>query len=124
MTMDEQRLTCISCPIGCDLTVKLRDGKVLEVTGNLCNRGVAYAEMESTNPVRMMTSTVRLYGGTLEALPVKSARPVPKDRVRDCVRALKRVEVEAPVRMGDVVLADVCGTGVDVVATRSARKEG
>lgn len=117
--MEEKHLTCISCPIGCYLTVKLDNGEVKEVSGNLCNRGITYAKMESTNPVRMMTSTVRIHGAALDALPVKSARPVPKDKVVDCVRSLKWIDLEAPVKMGDVVLANVCDTGVDVIATRS-----
>lgn len=117
--MEELNLTCISCPIGCYMTVKLDNGEVKEVTGNLCARGVTYAKMESTNPVRMMTSSVRIHGAALDALPVKSARPVPKNLVVDCVRALKWIDLAAPVKMGDVVLANVCGTGVDVIATRS-----
>lgn len=122
--MEEMNLTCINCPIGCYLTVKLENGEVGEVTGNQCNRGVAYAKMESTNPTRMMTSTVRVHGAVLAAAPVKTAAPVPKNKVVDCVKALRDVDLEAPVAIGQVVAANVCGTGVDVIATRSIPKAG
>lgn len=121
--MKNLALTCINCPIGCGLTVALDDnGEVVEVTGNQCARGVAYAKMESTNPTRMMTSTVRLNGGILGQLPVKSREPVPKGLVTECAKALKPVELDAPVALGQIVLANVCGTGVDIIATRSMEK--
>lgn len=117
--MEEKHLTCINCPMGCYLTVKIENGEVKEVTGESCARGIAYAKAESVNPLRMMTSTVRLHGAILDVLPVKSAQPVPKHLVRACVNALKGIDVEAPVKMGDVILPNVAGTGVNVIATRS-----
>lgn len=118
--MEELHLTCINCPIGCDLTVKLENGEVKEVTGNQCNRGVAYARMESTNPTRMFTSTVPLRGGALSTLPVKTASPVPKGKVLELATALKDVDVKAPVALGQVILPNIADTGVDIIATRSA----
>lgn len=116
---EEKRMTCISCPMGCDLTVKVDGGAVVSVTGNQCGRGVVYAKAESVNPTRMVTSTVRLRGAPLAQLPVKSAVPVPKDQVRACVAALKPIDVSAPVAAGQVILANAAGTGVDIIATRS-----
>lgn len=112
-------LTCINCPIGCDLAVTMDNGKVTEVKGNQCKRGVAYAEMESVNPTRMMCTTVRLRGGIVGQAPVKTRSPVPKNMTVECSRALADVTLAAPVALGQVVLANICGTGVDVVATRS-----
>lgn len=117
--METRQLTCISCPIGCLLAVSLENGVVREVTGNQCGRGVAYAGEECAHPTRMMTTTVRLRGAAVDAAPVKTSRPIPKDTVVACVRALKDIELDAPVTLGQLVLADVCGTGADVVATRS-----
>ena len=113
----ENQLTCINCPLGCILSVKLENGEAAEVTGNQCPKGAAYARVESVNPTRTVTTTVRLFGGG--TLPVKTRKPVPKRLAVACVRALKGVEIRPPVRIGDVVLADVCGTGTDFVATRS-----
>lgn len=115
--------TCIRCPVGCLLTVSLENGRFLGVTGNACGRGVDYARDESVAPTRMISSTVPLHGGALAVLPVKTAAPIAKGLVAECVKALAGVEVEAPVRMGDVVVADICGSGVDMVATRSVPRK-
>lgn len=117
--MEERRLTCIGCPLGCLLAVTLEDGGVAGVAGNQCGRGADYARTESVNPTRLVTTTVRLRGAAVGAAPVKTARPIPKGLVRDCARALAGIEVDAPVLLGQVVLSDVCGTGAAVVATRS-----
>lgn len=119
-----RKITCISCPIGCYLTVTLKAGQELQVSGNQCKRGVAYAQMECTNPTRMMTSTVRLTGSPLLGqLPVKSSAPLPKDLVAESVNALKGVALAPPVYVGDVVVANILGTGVDIVATREVLSE-
>ena len=116
----QRELICISCPMGCPLTVTLDAGNVTDVQGAVCKKGVAYAEMECTNPVRMVTSTVTLLNSPLLRLPIKTARPIPKGKIYDVVRALKGVEVAAPVIIGDVVVENICDTGVDMIATRNA----
>lgn len=114
-------LTCIRCPLGCQITVTLEDGAVADVRGNSCPRGAQYARKEVCDPTRTVTTTVPVAGSPLvQRISVKTASDIPKDRVFDCMRALAGVSVTAPVAIGDVVLSDVCGTGVDVVATRSA----
>lgn len=111
-----RELVCISCPMGCRLTVTLTDGAVTEVTGNTCPRGVTYANDECVAPKRVVTTLARIEGTELP-LPVKTAAPIPKECVFDCVDAVKAVTVRRPVKIGDVVVPNVCGTGVDVVAT-------
>ena len=116
-----RELICINCPLGCPLTVTLEDGAVTSVMGNTCKRGDAYARKEVTNPTRIVTSTVPVDGSAQERMvSVKTATDVPKDKIFDVMAALEGVRVAAPVRIGDVVVADVCGTGVDVVATKNA----
>lgn len=116
------QLTCIRCPRGCSITVECDDeGAVVSVAGNQCRRGDTYARAEVTNPVRTVTTTVPVRGSsTAHVVSVKTAHEVPKDKVFDVVTALADVEVEAPVEIGDVVLANAADTGVDVVATRRA----
>lgn len=120
--MDETReLTCIRCPLGCQVTVRLSGGEVVSVAGNTCPRGDAYARKEVSDPTRTVTTTVPVVGSpTEEMVSVKTARDIPKGMVLACMSALADVSVRAPVEIGDVVLADVCGTGVDVVATKRA----
>lgn len=117
--MSEQRnITCISCPIGCRLTVTLEGGEVTAVSGNTCPRGEAYGKSECTAPVRMVTGLVRIAGRN-EPLSVKTAQPIPKELVAECVKLLAKTEVSAPIKLGDVVIHDVCGCGIDVVATKN-----
>lgn len=112
-------LTCIRCPKGCQVTVTLAGGEVAAVTGNGCPRGDAYARKEVTDPTRVVTTVVPVSGSSVARMvSVKTAGDVPKAKVLDVVRALSGVSMAAPVHIGDVVLADVCGTGVDVVATK------
>ena len=121
MAASTQNLTCIRCPRGCSLTVTLDENQVVSVEGNACRRGDIYARAEVTNPVRTVTSIVPVEGsGIAHMVSVKTAGEVPKSKVLDVIGELADITVEAPVAIGDVILADVCGTGIDVVATRKA----
>ena len=117
--MEKRELTCIGCPMGCQLRATLEDGVVTAVTGNTCKRGDSYARKECVAPARTVTGTVRVTGGLLPVVSVRTRGDVPKERVLDVARALCRVQLTAPVQAGDVVIPNVLGTGVDVVATRS-----
>lgn len=121
MATETRELTCINCPLGCQLTVTLVDGEVTSVEGNTCKRGEVYGRKEVTNPTRIVTTSVPVVGSASERMvSVKTASDVPKAKVFEVVEALADLRVQAPVAIGDVVLANVCGTGVDVIATRSA----
>ena len=110
--------TCINCPLGCSLELVEEGGEVIGITGNECEVGRRYAEEEFRDPRRVVTTTVRVRKGVLPMLPVVTTRPIPKSLVREAVKALSGVEVEAPVRDGQVIYRDILGTGVDVVASR------
>ncbi len=117
--METRNLTCINCPMGCALTIEMEGNEVVSISGNTCPRGDAYGRKEVTNPTRIVTSTVRVTGGTADMVSVKTKQDIPKEKIFDCVKALKDVEVQAPVHVGDVIVSDVAGTGVDIVATRN-----
>ncbi|MDD3938226.1 MAG: DUF1667 domain-containing protein [Bacilli bacterium] len=108
-------LICILCPRGCRLQVD----DDLNVTGNFCPRGIIYAKTEMTNPTRAITSTVKIKAKDAVRLSVKTAQPVPKAKMFDCMRELDKVMVEAPIHIGDVIVHNICETGVDVVATKN-----
>jgi len=116
--MKKRELVCIGCPLGCQLIVETDGEKVDGVSGNTCKRGDVYARKEVINPTRIVTSSVKVKDGTSAMVSVKTKEDIPKGKIFDCVTALKNVVVTAPVRIGDVVLADVAGTGVDVIATK------
>lgn len=119
--MEKRSLTCIRCPRGCQIEAVLDAGEVLSLTGNACKREEVYARAEITSPVRTVTTTIPVKGSArARMLSVKTAREVPKEKVFDVIRALSGVCAQAPVSIGDVVLADVAATGVDVVATMEA----
>ena len=121
MSSEVRELTCINCPLGCLLTVTLADGEVVSVEGNTCKRGEVYGRKEVTNPTRIVTTTVPVVGSQTEHMvSVKTAQDVPKGKIFDVVAALKGVTAQAPVAIGDVILADVAGTGVDIIATKGA----
>lgn len=114
-----RELICIGCPMGCRLTAEIEDGAVTQVTGNTCRRGEDYAKKECVAPMRTVTGTVALRGGRLPVLPVRTNGEVPKEKVLAVADALRRAMAQAPIHTGDVVLWDVCGTGVDVIAVKS-----
>ena len=111
-----RELTCIVCPRGCQIKAELDEkGAVLNVEGFTCPRGKQYAIDECTHPMRTITSTVRAANG--EPVPVKTNRTVPKEKMFDCMKEINKACVNAPVSIGQVVIPDVLGTGVDIVAT-------
>ena len=113
-----KEFVCICCPVGCRLSVTLDEaGAVQDVTGNTCNRGKEYAISEVTAPTRMITTTVRTADGI--SVPVKTEKPVPKEMIFKCMEQIKENIAALPIKVGDVVVSDVAGTGVNVVATRS-----
>ena len=117
----ERNLTCIVCPRGCALTVRFDDiGNVEEILGNACKRGLTYAFDECTRPRRTVTSTVRLASGGV--LAVKTSGTVPKERVFDVMKEINAAIAPRTARIGDVIIENVLGEGVDVVATANAEE--
>ena len=111
--------TCICCPLGCRIEVALdENGQVSEVSGYTCKRGADYAAQEAVAPERMVTA-VLCVSGCLEPVSVKTQRPVPKAAMKDVLAAVAALRLDAQVAAGDVLIEDVCGTGVAVVATKS-----
>ena len=120
--MNIRELTCIGCPMGCQLRATLEDGVVTAVTGNTCPRGREFAVSEMTAPRRTICSTVRTAFPDAPVLPVRVSADIPKDRIFDVMDALKTVTVSERIGRGDVVIPDVLGLGVDVIATSSLLK--
>ena len=119
MAQEKRELICINCPLGCPLMVTLEDGEVTSVEGNTCKRGDAYGRKEVTNPTRIVTTSVPVDGSASERMvSVKTASDVPKAKIFDVMEEIKDVRATAPVHIGDVILDNVCGTGVSIVATR------
>ena len=113
-----ERLTCVLCPIGC-LIEAVRDGERLDVRGNECPKGVDFAVQEILHPKRNLSASVPVKGAASRMVSVRLSRPVPRDLIFPILAAIAVLRPEAPVRRGQVLIADVLGTGADVIATRS-----
>jgi CxxC motif-containing protein len=120
----KKTLTCIVCPIGCTINVVYDDHDVIEIEGNNCARGREYARHEAIAPRRTVTTSVLVVGGERPLASVRTVGSVPKGKVRAVVDEVRKVSVKAPVKVGDVILENVAGTGEKVIATRNVPKKG
>lgn len=114
---DTKSLICIVCPVGCPITVRLDGKKIESILGNKCRRGREYAESECTNPVRTVTSTVKVLNGELPVAPVKTDKPIPKHLILDCMREINKCTVNAPVQIGEPIIRNILGTEANIIAT-------
>jgi CxxC motif-containing protein len=120
--VEEKKLVCIACPIGCHMTVTLEDKKVINVEGNTCKRGAEYAKAECTNPTRILTTTMKVNNGIVPLVSVKSNKPLPKGLLFDCMKVINSVKLEAPMKIGDIGVENILDTGVNIVLTRDVNK--
>ena len=120
--MEVRKLICINCPLGCPLTVTLEEGEVVSVVGNTCPRGESYGRKEVSAPTRTLTSIVRVRNGHLPVVSVKTSADIPKGKIGSVMDAVHRIDADAPIAIGQVLLKDAAGTGVDIVATKAIRR--
>ena len=111
-------ITCIICPNGCQITVSERPGSPPQIEGSTCKRGMEYAGQEYRDPKRMLITTMRVDGGTLPVVPVRSNKELPKERIFDAVEHVSHIALRAPIKMGTVVVPNLLNLGVDVIASR------
>ncbi|MBS7642695.1 DUF1667 domain-containing protein [Candidatus Bathyarchaeota archaeon] len=121
MNIVEHRLTCIVCPIGCIITVRML-GDGLEASGYRCSRGLDYVRQEILDPRRIAITVVKVRYGDTPVVPVKTDKPIPKKFVREVARLAAYMEIEAPVELGQILLENILGTGANLIATRSVRR--
>ena len=114
----KNEIICTVCPRGCIVTIETEDKNILKTEGYSCKRGLEYAEAEIVNPVRILTTTVRVDGNINELLPVRSEKPIPKDKLIECMEAIKKTSVTLPVKQYDIIINDILNTGINIVATK------
>lgn len=120
--VEKRKLICVSCPVGCELTVLLEEDKIVGVEDNACKLGVDYAEQEIFDPRRMVASTVKVKNGFHPLVPVYTEHPVPKPMIKDVLGEIRRVEIEAPVELNQVVIENILDTGINIIASRNMPK--
>ncbi len=117
----EKTITCIVCPIGCKIQVKIDGQKCDVVKGNKCKQGIDYAINEALNPKRVLTSSVLVDGGNWPLVSVKTSKTVPKGKIFSVLKEIKRKKVKAPVTSGEIIIKNVAGTKVDLIATKTVK---
>lgn len=113
------RLTCVLCPVGCELEVARTAAGGVAVAGNQCDKGLPFAEEEVLHPRRNLATSVPVKGTAARMVSVRLSAPVPREMIFPVLAEIAKLRPEAPVRRGQVLIADVLGTGADVLATRT-----
>ncbi|HOD93091.1 MAG TPA: DUF1667 domain-containing protein [Clostridia bacterium] len=116
-------IICIVCPKGCTIHVDYDENGINSMEGYSCKRGIDYATAEILSPTRMVTSSVKINNARYTVCPVKTSRPISKDKIQDVMKNICCVQIQAPVQQGDVIIKDVCGTGADIIATQTLKEE-
>ncbi len=119
---EEKEITCIVCPIGCKILVKTDGKHIKNLDGNKCKRGIDYAEHEALDPRRMLTTSVFVDGGEWPLVSVKSTKPVPKEKIFNVLKEIRKTKVNAPVKSGQRILNNVANTDINIVATKIVKK--
>ncbi|AEE92336.1 conserved protein of unknown function [Tepidanaerobacter acetatoxydans Re1] len=117
--MADTQLICTSCPKECNLSISLQDDKIIKIQGNSCKKGIDYAQIEMTDPRRILTTTVLIKDSEHLLLPVRSSAPLPKDMLQEAAKITRGYKVTPPIKRGDVVIANILNSGVHIIASRS-----
>ncbi len=116
------KVTCIVCPLGCSIDIKTENNEIIQISGNDCKRGIDFAKAEFYNPQRMVTTMVSLNYGEFPFLPVISESEIPKKNLKDCIQLLQSLIVKAPIKMGDIIIENILGTGINIIAAKTAKR--
>jgi CxxC motif-containing protein len=123
VAVEKRHFVCVVCPIGCEIDVVHDGKKIISMEGNKCEKSEEFVRQELIEPMRILTTTVRIQGARWAVIPVRSDKAVPKRLFRRIMKRLKRIKLQAPVSMLDVVVRDVLDTGANIIATRTMPRE-
>ena len=122
MNVEKKHFTCVICPLGCEIDVELQGGNVVSMEGNKCQKGKEFVSQELEEPMRILTTTVPIKGAKWAMLPVRTDKAIPKRLLFKVIEQLADIELQAPVKMYDVILKNTAGTGANIVATRNMKR--
>jgi CxxC motif-containing protein len=123
MAVEKKHFVCVVCPIGCEIDVVYDGGRIISMEGNKCEKSEEFVSQELIEPMRILTTTVRIQGARWGVIPVRSDKAVPKRLFPHIMKKLRRIKLQAPVSMLDVVVKDIVGTGVNIITTRTMTRE-
>ncbi len=118
----KKEITCIICPIGCRMMVEYKDETILNIEGFECKKGKKYGSEELLNPVRTLTTTIAVKDGEIPLVSVKTDKPIQKDKLFEVMDFISGIEVDAPVKLGDVLVENILGLKTDILATKNVEK--
>ncbi len=120
----KKKMRCIVCPEGCTMEAEFETDskKIISLAGYNCKRGIKFAEDEITNPLRMLTTTIGIDSKTAQRLAVRSNVPVPKEKIAPMIAIAKQKRAKAPVKMGEVIITDILGSGVDIISSSTVEE--
>jgi len=119
MDIEKKHFTCVTCPVGCEVDVEVQDGSILSLTGNKCDKVKEFVLQELKEPMRVLTTTVRVEGAKYAMLPVRTDKPIPKRLFSQAIEELASIDLQAPVHISDVIVKEIAGSGANIVATRT-----
>ena len=119
----KKKFICIICPNGCEIEAEFDEKGIQNLEGNLCDKGAEYVKKEIFSPERGLATSVRVESGSLPLVSVKTSKPIPKGRIMDVMKEVGKLKVPAPVKVGDILLEDILGTGADLVATKNVERK-
>ncbi len=122
MDVEKKHFTCVICPLGCEIDVELQNGDVVSINGSKCQKGKEFVLQELEEAMRILTTTVPIQGAKWAMLPVRTDKPIPKRLLPKVIEQLADIELQAPVKMYDVIVKDVAGTDANIVATRNMKR--
>ncbi|PIW40155.1 MAG: hypothetical protein COY46_00830 [Chloroflexi bacterium CG_4_10_14_0_8_um_filter_46_9] len=122
MNVEKKHFTCVICPLGCEIDVELQGGNVVSMEGNKCQKGKEFVLQELEEPMRILTTTVPIKGAKWAMLPVRTDKAIPKRLLFKVIEQLADIELQAPIKMYDVILKNTAGTGANIVATRNMKR--
>ena len=119
MGIEKKRFTCVTCPVGCEVDVELQNGSIVSIKGNKCDKVKEFVLQELKEPMRVLTTTVRIEGAKWAMLPVRTDKPIPKRLFLQAMGELAGIDLKAPVHMSEVIVRDIAGSSANIVATRT-----
>ena len=122
MGIEKKHFTCVTCPVGCEVDVEVQDDNIISLTGNKCDKVKEFVQQELKEPMRVLTTTVRIKGARWAMLPVRTDNPIPKRLFLQAMGELASVDLRAPVHISDVIKRDIAGSGANIVATRTMKR--
>ena len=119
MGIEKKHFTCVTCPVGCEVDVELQNGSIVSIKGNKCDKVKEFVLQELKEPMRVLTTTVRIEGAKWAMLPVRTDKPIPKRLFLQAMGELAGIDLKAPVHMSEVIVRDIAGSSANIVATRT-----